>query len=152
MGARCTVHPSVDIQNPERVRIGKQSQLYKQVSIYPSPLGSFKMGDHSHVAPFGYFLIADNSVVIGDHVAIGPFCVFVCHSNAIEGQSALYSENYLDADIQIGNNVFIGSHCTILPGSTIGDNVVVAANAVVKGNLEANSVYAGSPAKMIKRL
>ena len=77
---------------------------------------------------------------------------FICHSNAIQGASKFFCENYDDGDITIGNNVFIGAQCTILPGTIIKDNVVVASNSVVKGILEGDTVYGGSPAKVIKKI
>ncbi len=51
--------------------------------------------------------------------------------------------------VTIGNNVFLGWGCTVLPGTVIGDNTVIGAGAVVSGKLEANAVYAGNPAKRI---
>ncbi len=54
--------------------------------------------------------------------------------------------------VKIGNNVFIGLNTTLLPGTEIGDNVIVGAGSVVKGKLEPDSVYAGVPAKKIMTL
>ena len=150
IGKGAIIHGSVDILNPHNVSVGNASILYKNCSIYPNESGSFTIGNKSHIAPFGYILIDKNKVNIGDNVAIGPFCAMICHSNHIEGESQLFSENYLDGDILIGDNVFIGAQCTILPGAVIEDNVVVASNSVVKGKLEANAVYGGSPAKKLK--
>jgi acetyltransferase-like isoleucine patch superfamily enzyme len=56
------------------------------------------------------------------------------------------------APIVIGNNVFIGSHCRILKGVTIGDNAVIGLGSVVTADVAANSVFAGNPAKFIKKL
>ena len=53
------------------------------------------------------------------------------------------------APLKIGNNVFIGVNATILMGSVIEDNVIIGAGSVVNGRCEANSVYAGNPAKRI---
>lgn len=52
----------------------------------------------------------------------------------------------------IGNDVWIGGNVTILPGVTIGNNVVVAAGAVVTKDIPDNCVVAGVPAKMIKTI
>lgn len=52
----------------------------------------------------------------------------------------------------IGNNVFIGWGATILAGSKIGDNTIIGANSVVSGEVEADSVYAGNPAKRLMSL
>ena len=51
--------------------------------------------------------------------------------------------------VEIGNNVFIGWGGVILPGTVIGDNVIIGAYAVATGNLESNAVYAGNPARRI---
>lgn len=109
------------------------------------------MGDRSHVAPYGYFLIEEQSLSIGHDVAIGPFCSFFCSSNTYS-RNKLFRENYDKGDIVIGNNVFIGAQSVILPGAIIGDNVIVAANSVVKGKLESGNLYGGSPCKLLKKL
>jgi hypothetical protein len=51
--------------------------------------------------------------------------------------------------IDIRDNVFIGHGAIVLPGATIGPNAIVAAGAVVTSDVEANSVYAGVPARRI---
>ncbi|NVP02085.1 acyltransferase [Photobacterium damselae subsp. damselae] len=52
----------------------------------------------------------------------------------------------------IGNNVYIGKGCLILPGTIIEDNVVIGAGSIVTGVLFKNTIYAGVPAKKIKTL
>ncbi|MEG2377633.1 MAG: sugar O-acetyltransferase [Clostridia bacterium] len=54
--------------------------------------------------------------------------------------------------ITIGDNCWIGGHATILPGVTLGDNVVVAAGAVVTKSFPDNVVIGGNPARIIKHL
>lgn len=110
------------------------------------------MGDRSHAAPYGYFLIEDQKLSIGDDVAIGPYCCFFCSSNTYSTRKPLFRENYEKGDITIGNNVFIGAQSVILPGSIISDNVIVAAHSSVKGKLESGYIYGGSPCKPIKKL
>lgn len=146
------IYCSVEIQNAKGVRLGQNTILYKNCTIYNSPSGTIELGNNSHVAPYGYFLIGENSVKIGNDVAIGPFCSFFCMSNSPKGDSDLFRENYTYGNISIGNNVFIGSHSTILPGSVVQDNVVIGANSVVSGELESGWIYGGSPAKKIKKV
>ena len=50
----------------------------------------------------------------------------------------------------IGNNVFIGSGAKILGNIHVGDNVIIAANAVVVKDVPANSICAGNPGKIVK--
>lgn len=52
----------------------------------------------------------------------------------------------------IGNNVFLGWGATVLPGTVVGDNVIVGAYSVCSGELKSDSVYAGNPARYIMSL
>ena len=54
--------------------------------------------------------------------------------------------------VRIGNDVWIGGNVTILPGVTIGNNVVVAAGAVVTKDIPDNTLVGGVPAKKLKDL
>ena len=50
----------------------------------------------------------------------------------------------------IGNNVTFGAGCKVLGGITIGDDVIIGANAVVLRNVPSHSIVAGVPASIIK--
>ena len=54
--------------------------------------------------------------------------------------------------ISIGNDVWIGGNVTILPGVSIGSNVVVAAGSVVTKDIPDNSLVAGVPARIMREL
>lgn len=54
--------------------------------------------------------------------------------------------------IEIGNNVFIGMHSTILKGVHIGNNVIIGANSLVNRDIPDNCVAAGNPCKAIMSL
>lgn len=67
----------------------------------------------------------------------------------------IFKSNYRDdytskSSIQIGNDVWIGSHSIILSGAKIGNGVIIAANSVVYGEIPDYAIVAGSPAKIIK--
>jgi acetyltransferase-like isoleucine patch superfamily enzyme len=52
--------------------------------------------------------------------------------------------------VVIGKNVWIGMYARISKGVTIGDNAIIAANAVVTKDVPANSIAAGNPARIVK--
>ena len=54
--------------------------------------------------------------------------------------------------IKIGNNVWIGSDCTILQGITIGNGAIIGAGSVVTKDVPEKSIVAGNPAKFIKKI
>jgi len=88
-------------------------------------------------------------VEIGNHVAIAYGTEIITHDGAIW----CFREELGHADvfgkIKIGNNVFIGNNCTILPNTVIGNNCVVGAGSVVRGKFPDNSVIFGNPAKNV---
>ena len=88
-------------------------------------------------------------IEIGDNVQIGHQTVLATLNHDLEPARR---RNMIPAPIKIGNNVWIGSHATILAGVTIGDNAVVAAGAVVTKDVPPNCVVGGVPAKIIKKI
>ena len=54
--------------------------------------------------------------------------------------------------IKVGNNVWIGGNVVVLPGVTIGDNVVIGAGSIVNKDIPSKSVAVGNPCKVIKSL
>lgn len=54
--------------------------------------------------------------------------------------------------VHIKDNVYIGNNCLIMPGVTIGSNVIVAAGSIVTKSIPDNVVVAGSPAKVISSI
>ena len=86
-------------------------------------------------------------VYIGDNVLIGSYVVFATINH---GQRPEERGSNFPAPIHIGNGVWIGSHATILPGVTVGDNAIIAAGAVVNKDVPAEAVAGGVPAKVIK--
>lgn len=92
-------------------------------------------------------------LTIGDHVRITHGVIILTHdySWSVLKQLPENKGRILGAQspVTIGNNVFIGMNAIITRGVTIGDNVVIGAGSVVTKDCEANSVYAGSPARKI---
>lgn len=84
-----------------------------------------------------------NGSMIGMNVTIAT----LNHGLSIETRNITYP-----SPVMIGENVWIGSNATILPGVTIGDNTVVAAGAVVTKDVPENTVVAGVPAKVVKKI
>jgi acetyltransferase-like isoleucine patch superfamily enzyme len=91
-------------------------------------------------------------ITIGDNVTITQDVVFHNH----DGGVGLFRKEFPGINvfgrITIGNNVFIGSHTTILPGVSIGDHVVIGAGSVVSRDIPSNSVAVGVPAKVLKSI
>lgn len=88
---------------------------------------------------------------IGDNVLIGPNAVIVTGNHDYERVDlTAVEQDYYGLPIHIGNNVWIGANATVLGGATIGDHSVIAAGAVVSGNVPPYTVVGGVPARKIR--
>lgn len=148
MRTQCYIDSGVVVTRPERFEAGPGSALYAGTYLLNTN-GRVRIGASSHLGARCFVNAAQGQVLVGDHVAIGPFTALLSYSNHYEpGQ--LVTETKITADVVIGNNVFIGAHCTVLPGAVVGDNVVIGAGSVVKGELREGAVYGGSPARLLR--
>lgn len=139
----------VTIVNRSNIRFGEGCALYYGTYIL-NTTGHVSFGNRSHLGALCYVNAHKGNLTIGDDVGIGPGTKIIVYSNHYEKGKKI-TDCYLTGDITIGSNVFIGANCTLLPGTIIKDNVVIGAGSVVKGELESNCIYAGSPCKLIKK-
>jgi acetyltransferase-like isoleucine patch superfamily enzyme len=91
-------------------------------------------------------------IEIGDHVAIALGTCFATHDGGIWCFRDEAEDLDLFGKIRIGNNVFIGINCTILPNSVVGDNCIIGAGSVVRGRFPDNSVIFGNPATVVMKM
>ena len=92
-----------------------------------------------------------------ERIKIGANCdiameVLFCTSTHEIGNSEKRAGRAYGKEIIIEDGCWIGARVTILPGVKIGKGCIVAANAVVTSNCDEDSLYAGVPAKKIKKL
>jgi acetyltransferase-like isoleucine patch superfamily enzyme len=91
-------------------------------------------------------------VEIGDHVAIAYGTSLVTHDGGIWCFRDSLTDGDIFGRIRIGNNVFIGAYCLILPNTVIGNNSIVGAGSVLRGKYPDDSVILGNPAKVFMKM
>ena len=97
------------------------------------------------------FIAVRGNINIGDDTIFGP-CVSIHAENHVfkDLKKTIRLQGATRKGISIGKNCWIGSHVTILDGVHIGNNVVVAAEAVINKDIPDNCIAGGVPAKVIK--
>lgn len=110
------------------------------------------IGNHVMIEQ-GVHITCSKDLIIGDNVTISSYVYIsdTSHSYENNGMSVL-DQPLKNSPVIIENCVFVGTGAKIMPGVTIGENSVIGANAVVTHDIPANSVAAGVPAVVIKRI
>ncbi len=96
-------------------------------------------------------LLDGGLITIGDDCLIGPNVQILTINHAVSPAERLDKKNFA-ADVTIADNVWIGAGAIILPGVSIGAGAVIGAGSVVNKDVPAECLYAGNPAKKIRRL
>lgn len=133
-------------------------ELFGSAGKEPVVLPNFicDCGKNIHVGD--YFLANYNVTILdiaefraGNNVWIGPNTLITTINHPLSPKGRREHLG-IAKPIKIGNDVWIGGNVTILPGVEIGNNVVIAAGAVVTKNIPDNSLFGGVPAKFIKNI
>lgn len=102
---------------------------------------NFQLGYQTDIGAFSY-INAKNGVTIEDYVQIGSHC-------------SIYSVSTIDnkkGKVILKKNCRIGSHSTVMPGVTIGENSIIGAYSFVKDSIPDSVLAYGIPAKVIRKL
>ena len=107
-------------------------------------------GDHVY-ANFGLTLVDDTHIYVGDNTMFGPNVIIATAGHPI--LPVLREKGYqYNASVHIGKNCWLGAGVIVVPGITIGDNVVIGAGSVVTKDLPDNVVAVGNPCRILRQI
>lgn len=120
------------------------------------PLRSNWGGHHVHFgknvyANFNLTLVDDTHIYVGDHTMFGPNVTVATAGHPILPELRNQGYQY-NAPVRIGKNCWIGAGVVIVPGVTIGDNVVVGAGSIVTKDIPDNVVAVGNPCRVLREV
>ncbi len=129
----------------------KYPKFLKKIGIDISD--TYYSSKHGFISPSVVFDANDYSLItIGDATTISVDVMFLTHDYSISKGLKMIDPKLNGRflkPIRVGKNCFIGMRTILLPGTTLGDNVIVGAGAVVKGTFPDNVVIGGNPARII---
>lgn len=108
------------------------------------------IGDNFY-SNYNLIILDEADVIIGDNVFIAPDCGIYTAGHPVDYVLRNEGLEYAKS-VKIGDNVWIGGGVKILPGATIGSNVVIGAGSVVTGEIPSNVIAVGVPCKPIKEI
>lgn len=128
-GAQPNVSPDAVFSHPERIEIGDRVRIGSRCHIWAGP--------------------RDGRIRIGNDVLFGPEVMLTAATYCYNEGSPVGVQAMREDDIVIGNDVWLGTRAIVLPGISIGDGAIIAAGAVVKDDVPAMAIVAGSPARIV---
>ena len=150
LGRGSYIKPGVKILgNPYRIVIGENFKIWHNCVVSLGK-GRIVIGNNGLLGVGTIVNAGNKKITIGNGVAVAQDCKIIAYSHHYYPNMKIV-DSYLEADINIEDDVLIGAGAIILPGVTIGKGAIVAAGAVVNKDVEANTIVGGIPAKMIKK-
>ena len=158
LGRRSALGRSLYINNPKVVSIGSGVTISDQsilADLCPnqSDVPKIIIGDGC-VILYRFQCNAAQSVRIGRNVLIASNVLVTDSDHVVEPDGLPVTKNgkFITRQVFIDDNCWIGQNAVILKGVTIGCNCIIGANSVVTHDVPPNSVAAGNPASVIKKL
>lgn len=161
------------LKNKSVKKIGWKHYIGKMSSLRTEERGTISIGNKLYLSDRcvvgaykgGKLIIGDNNffnnncsvtcyeeIFIGNNNLFAQNIVIVDHNHLYENQEIpICKQGYKTKKVSIGSNCWICTNTVICAGACIGDNIVVSANSVVKGSLIESGIYAGSPARLVKK-
>jgi acetyltransferase-like isoleucine patch superfamily enzyme len=159
MGAECRVDPSVSImrfgQRPDVLCLADGVSIYAQTRLVLGDVTAdecvgLRIGART-IVNVGCYLSGEGGLQIGEDVLIGAHAKLLSAGHAIDEGDAIIARNRITrARIVVEDGAWIGAGAIVLEGVTIGRGAVVAAGSLVRQDVPAGMVAAGTPARLIR--
>ena len=132
IGKNSKVHPTVVLRQAERIIIGDNCLI-----------------NHNNVLQAGKSIA---KITIGNYVQTGPNVLMFAFNHGMDQNGIpMINQDYLDGDINIEDDVWIGAGVVINAGVSIGKGTIIASGAVVTNDIPKDVIAGGIPAKVIKK-
>lgn len=152
-----------DFNNTRPTELDKRETLLKKMfaeigeeCYIEPPLHANWGGHHVHFgrnvyANFNLTLVDDTHIYVGDYTMFGPNVVIATGGHPLLPELREKGYQY-NAPVRIGRNCWLGVGVIIVPGITIGDNVVIGAGSVVTKDIPSNVLAVGNPCRVLREI
>lgn len=134
----------------DKIGLKHGEKVYFEPPFYCEYGSHIEVGENFY-ANTGCVMLDVGKITIGKNVMFGPNVAIYTAGHPIHPDSRNSGYEY-GIPVNIGDNVWIGGNCVILPGVTIGNNVVIGAGSVVTKDIPDNVCAAGNPCRVIRKI
>lgn len=124
------IHPTASLRCGYNIYLGKNSRINQYCCVWASE---------------------NSKIIIGDNILMGPGVkLFSSNYSKTDTELPMILQPFVEKDIVIGNDVWLGANSVIVAGVKIGDGSIIAAGSVVTKDIPEYVMAGGNPAKPIK--
>lgn len=99
----------------------------------------------------GMKITGGGKVIIGSNFHSGRNCMIIARYHNYNGERIPYDDTYIDKEVSIEDNVWLGHNVTILGGVCIGEGSIIQAGSVVSSTIPPLSIAGGNPCRPFKK-
>lgn len=129
----------IEIGKKAKLSLGKMVRMRSGSKVRVRKEAIVKIGDNTFLN-HGCMVISHEKIIIGKDVQFGPNVLIYDHDHDFRKKDGLKKLQYNTSPVEIGNNVWIGANVVILRETKIGDNCVIGAGSVIKGEYPDNTL------------
>jgi acetyltransferase-like isoleucine patch superfamily enzyme len=154
IGSKTFLSKNTKITWPHQIKLGDNCRLEHDIYFHYDGIysngPSIIIEDEVFIG-FGCEFNIREKISIGNDTLIASGCRFVDHDHGLLTNQLMRKQIGTEAEIIIGNDVWIGCNVVVLKGVTIGNGAVVAAGSVVTKSIPPCEIWGGVPAKKISQ-
>ncbi len=150
-GLKCYSFPNIRAVPNANIQIGNNVTFGFNCTLEITNLGKLIIEDNVNITQ-NVLLSSNARIIIGTGTLIGENVSLRDSNHGTAKIESIQKQAIVSEEIRIGKDVWIGANSVVLMGSELKDGVVIGANSLVlkSSNLSSNTIYAGSPVKIIK--
>ncbi len=147
----------IKVKYGNRVKISFNQRMNLKVSLQVLGCGTLCMADSLSNRGYLQIVVMDGILKIGKGCFFNSNCSVTCLARVVIGDNCCFGNNvvvvdhdhdtgsgaggFITSEVIIGDNVWVGANSVILRGSRIGDNCVIAAGSIVRGEVKSNKLF-----------
>lgn len=129
----------IEIGKKAKLSLGKMVRIRSGSKIKIRNGAEVQIGDNTFLN-HGCMIISHAKIIIGEDVQFGPNVLIYDHDHDFRAKNGLKDLKYKTSPVYIGDNVWVGANVIILRGTRIGNNSVIGAGSVIKGEYSNNAL------------